>query len=57
MIRMRRGERGCEVLVIILLAAGTFVSMLRKRMKGFIRRYVSYSYQFVLYYALLLTTM
>ena len=51
MILMRRGERTCEQLVIALLAAGTSISTLRKDMKLFIARYVSYSYNVVLYNA------
>ena len=44
MILMRRGERTCECLVIALLTAITYVYLLRKSLKHFIARYMSYSY-------------
>lgn len=44
MILMRRGDRTYQHSIIVLIAAGTYVSRLKKGMKLFIRRYMSYSY-------------
>lgn len=55
MILMRRGEGSWEWSVIGLLTARTHVSMLRKSMRLAIRHYMSYSYQFMLCYAFVIT--
>ncbi len=51
MILMRRGERTRGHWVIALFAAGTYESLLRKIMKLFIIRYMSYSYRVISCYA------